>query len=385
MTHSFTDADNEAQYNRFIKDFETIVNIDSSSDLVSGIEAVGRFFQKRLEAIGFTTTLHFLSDAGIPCLEAMNHPGDSPNDIMFLGHMDTVFPPGEVAARPFSIEGNRAFGPGVADMKGGLLVALHALERLHEAGELDRIRVCVAFNGDEETGSESSISWLQGHAARSRQVFVFEPCRPGYRFVLRRKGGGWFTVTARGTSAHAGADPEKGANAVVEIAHQIMAINGLNRPEIGTSANVTVIQGGDKINIIPALASASVDIRIQQPDEKERIETFFRAVPDKVTVSGVTLSVEGHVKRPPMEPNEKTMALWDTVQASARAAGIQAEYISTGGCSDGNYTSAAGAPTIDGMGIVGTNTHRPDEYAELDSVIPMIRIIAGACRILAGL
>ncbi|NDY71511.1 M20 family metallopeptidase [Desulfobacter hydrogenophilus] len=370
----------EGQYEQFVRDLETIVNIDSSSDLLSGIEAVAAFFQKRLAALGFEIRIQHFGDAGVPCLEAVNKPGDDSFDVMFLGHMDTVFPPGEVAGRPFSISGNKAFGPGVCDMKGGLLVALHALEALHAAGLLNSLNVCVGFNGDEEIGSPTSRPWIRSLAQKSRRVFVFEPCRPGYRFVLCRKGGGWFHVTASGTAAHAGADPHKGANAVVELAHQVIAITGLNDPDTGTTAQVTVINGGDKINIIPALASASVDIRIEKRAQKERVETFFKDLPGNITVPGVTVSVEGSIDHPPMEPDSNTMALWEIIRKTAENVGIETDYIATGGYSDGNYTSAEGTPTIDGMGLVGSNSHRHDEYVELDAVVPMVRIVAGVCR-----
>lgn len=373
----------ESCYGTFLRDFETIVNIDSSSDLIPGIDAVARFFRQRLEAIGFTLRVRCLGESGIPCLEGFNKSGDGRYDVMFLGHMDTVFPPGEVAKRPFSIQGNRAFGPGVCDMKGGLLVALHSLEALHAAGILDSLNICVAFNGDEETGSKASTPWIQGLAEASDRVFVFEPCRPDYRFVLRRKGGGWFNVLVQGVSAHAGADPHKGANAVVELAHQVVAITSLNDPGTGTTAQVTVINGGDKVNIIPAQASASVDVRIEQLSEKERVERFFRELPRKITVPGTVVTVEGGIERPPMEPDASTMALWELIRTTADTIGIQADYIATGGCSDGNYTSAAGASTIDGMGLVGANSHRPDEYVDLEAVVPMIRIVAGVCSAIA--
>jgi len=203
----------------FLKDFQTIVNIDSSSDHLPGIETVARFFQKRLSAIGFKVEILFQGDAKVPCLQAVFGPGNSPGpeyDLMFLGHMDTVFSFGEVEKRGFSIQGDKALGPGVCDMKGGLLVVLHVLETLKKEGALDKMSLCVAFNGDEETGSKASKEWIKTTAGKSRRVFVFEPCRPGYKMVSQRKGGGWFHITATGKEAHAGADPEKGINAGVQ-------------------------------------------------------------------------------------------------------------------------------------------------------------------------
>ncbi|MBU0462728.1 MAG: M20 family metallopeptidase [Proteobacteria bacterium] len=370
----------ETRHEKFISDFQTIVNIDSSSDNKTGIEKVARFFEKRFAGISLDTEVLFLGDKKVPCLYAEHQPSKKPFDIMFLGHMDTVFPTGEVEKRPFSITGNRAFGPGVCDMKGGLLVVLHVLETLKHEGILDSLSVCVAFNGDEETGSNTSKDWIMSLAKKSLRTFVFEPCRPGYRFVLQRKGGGWFHVIVKGQEAHAGADPEKGINAVVELAHQIVKINQLNQNEMETSAHVTVITGGDKVNIIPNKAQAWVDVRILKLEEKERIETFFKTLAEHTYLKGSEITIQGSIKRPPMEPGDATRKLWELIRSTGEKIGLPMEAISTGGCSDGNYTSAAGTPTIDGMGIVGANSHRADEYAELDSIDNMVGLVAQVCK-----
>ena len=370
----------ETRHGKFITDLQTLINIDSSSDNKEGIEKVARFFTKRLTCIGFDTEILFLGEKKVPCLYAEQKPSKKPFDIMFLGHMDTVFPTGEVAKRPFSIRENKAFGPGVCDMKGGLLVALHVLETLKHEGILDSLSVCVAFNGDEETGSDASKDWIMSTAEKSRRTFVFEPCRPGYRFVLQRKGGGWFHVIAEGQEAHAGADPDKGINAVVEIAHQVVKINHLNENEVGTSAHATVVTGGDKVNIIPNKAEAWVDVRIVKREEKERIEAFFKALAEHPCLKGSKLWVEGSINRPPMEAGEASRKLWELLRSTGENIGLSMEAISTGGCSDGNYTAAAGTPTIDGMGIVGANSHRADEYVELDSIDNMVLLVAQVCK-----
>ena len=306
-------------------------------------------------------------------------------DIMFLGHMDTVFPTGEVEKRPFAADGDRATGPGVCDMKGGLLVALHVLEALHHDGVLDQLSIGVCFNGDEEVGSSSSRQWIEAHARNSRRVFVFEPCRPGHRFVLQRKGGGGYTITARGTSAHAGVEPEKGANAAVEIAHQTIAIQRFNdQAGEGASAHVTVIRGGEKTNIIPDEAQASVDVRVARKSDMAPVEAFFQSLPAHTHVPGVTLTVSGGVGRPPMEPDERTLQLWHLFETRASEMGLKIDYIATGGCSDGNFTFAMGVPTIDGMGLVGANAHRQDEYVELGSIGPQIQLIASVCKTLCN-
>jgi len=364
------------QYDLFLEDFKTIVNIDSSSGYSQGIEQVARFFEKRFKAMGMKVTLSFLGEGKVPCLEAVNKPGNTPYDLMFLGHMDTVFPKGEAKKRPFSIQNDQAFGPGVCDMKGGLLVVLHVLETLHHQGVLNQLSLCVSFNGDEETGSRASREWIMSNANKSQRVFVFEPCRPGYCFVVQRKGGGWFQVTAKGVSAHAGADPEKGINAVVELAHQTIAITGLNSLEKGTSAQVTVVKGGDKVNIIPHEAMASVDVRIAKKEEKNRVESFFHTLSKTPHLKGAGILVQGSIDRPPMECGPEAQKLFDLIQSTAVGLGIEASSISTGGCSDGNFTSACGKPTIDGMGLVGANSHREDEYVELSSINNMVSLVS---------
>jgi len=365
----------------FIEDLKTLVNIDSSSDNIAGIAHVAHFLSRRLAAIGFSVRIEKLGDRGVPCLQAANRSGDRPFDILFLGHMDTVFPTGEAEKRPFALDGDRATGPGVCDMKGGLLVALHVLEALHHDGVLDRLSIGVCFNGDEEVGSAASRQWIEEHACNSRRVFVFEPCRPGHRFVLQRKGGGGFQITARGASAHAGVEPEKGANAAVEIAHQAIAVQRFNDDAgEGVSAHVTVIRGGDKTNIIPDEARASVDVRVAKKSDVAPVEAFFQSLPENTHVPGVTLTVSGGVGRPPMEADERTMQLWRLIEEKAAEVGLPIEFISTGGCSDGNFTSALGIPTIDGMGPVGANAHRQDEYVELGSIVPQVQLIASVCK-----
>ncbi len=368
----------------FIHDLKTLVNIDSGSDNITGIEKVAHFLAPRLEAIGLTVSLERLGDRGVPCLHACNAAADQKADLLMLGHMDTVFPAGEVQRRPFAVAGDRATGPGVCDMKGGLLMALHVLETLHGRGLLGRLSIKVCFNGDEEVGSRASRAWIQAHAASSRRAFVFEPCRPGYRFVLKRKGGGSFRITATGMSAHAGVEPELGANAAVEIAHQVLAIQKFNdRVGDGVSANVTVIAGGTKSNIIPDAARASVDVRVTRSSDIVPVKSFFSSLQDRTHVPGVSVSVSGGVGRPPMDADDRTMQLWDLFKRSAAETGLKIGYIATGGCSDGNFASAVGTPTIDGMGLVGGNAHRPDEYVDLGCIDPQIQLIAGVCQAIA--
>jgi len=369
-----------SRYDTFVKDLETIVNLDSSSGNSEGIADVARFFQTRFALLGMACELNFQGEDRVLCLKAETCPGKADYDLMCLGHMDTVFPKGEAESRPFSTDGSKGYGPGVCDMKGGLLVVLHAMEALHHQGLLDKLSICVAFNGDEETGSDASRPWIEKTAAQSQRVLVFEPCRPGYNMVRQRKGGGWYYVTAIGCSAHAGADPDKGVNAVVELAHQITRIQTLNDKDKGTSAQVTVVNGGDKVNIIPDTAQASVDVRISTIQERQTVDAFFKNLIETPHFPGAQILVTGGIDRPPMETGPDADHLFEQIQGAAAPLGIRPGGISTGGCSDGNFTAALGVPTIDGMGIVGANSHREDEYVELSSIIPMVSLVVQLCQ-----
>jgi glutamate carboxypeptidase len=367
----------EKRYEQFLTDLETIVNIDSGSGYLPGLEAVSVFFQERFQRIGWMTTQHSFDGGEVPCLEVANKTlsgDDSAFDLLFIGHMDTVFANGTVADRPFTRDGKRAYGPGVLDMKGGLVTMLHVAEILQQTGVADDVGIAMAFNSDEEIGSRASRPWYEGLAAKSRCVFVFEPWRTTGERVLQRKGGGNFELICRGKTAHAGAAPEDGANAVMELAHQILAIKELERSELGTSVNVTVVSGGTTDNVIPDLASARVDVRIASLDEAERIEDGFRSLASSIHTPGVRVETLGGINRPPMTPSEQTLQLWDQIKDIGESVGLEMTLTTTGGCSDGNYTAALGIPTIDALGVRGGCAHNEEEYIELDSITPNLHL-----------
>jgi len=368
----------ENRFEKFLIDLETIVNIDSGSGYVAGLEAVSAFIQKRLQKIGWTTTNHPFDDGRVPCLEAANTPLTETNsafDLLFIGHLDTVFGPGTAAARPFSRDKKRAYGPGVCDMKGGLVTMLHIAEILQQTAGAEDIAIAMAFNSDEEIGSRASRPWYESLATKSRCIFVFEPWRSTGERILQRKGGGNFDVICHGKAAHAGAAPEDGANAVIELAHQILAVKELARGDHGTTVNVTVISGGTADNVIPDYAKASVDVRIANTEEGQRIEDSFQALGRNVHTPGVRVEVCGEINRPPMAPSEKTTQLWEQIAAIGEAIGLEMTLTTTGGCSDGNYTAALGIPTIDAMGVRGGCAHSEDEYIELDSIVPNMHLM----------
>ena len=372
-----------SRYDQFINDLETIVNIDSGSGYAPGIGKVAAYFQERFSKLGwYVQTLSF-ADGDVPCLEVANVDPRATGvefDFLFLGHMDTVFLEGTVQQRPFAIDGNHAKGPGVCDMKAGLVAILHVMETLQHFGISDNLYVCVGFNSDEEIGSTASRSWLEEMAGKSKRVFVFEPIRIGGERVLQRKGGGWYDILCYGKAAHAGVEPEKGANAVVELAHQILKVTTFANPELGTTVSVNTINGGTKRNVIPDFAKAAVDIRFSESSEAKRIEDQFQHITQQAHVKGVRTEVKGEINRPPMVPSEKTLQLWDQIVEIGSGLGQEMKLIATGGGSDGNFTSALGIPTIDAMGPRGGRAHSEEEFLALDSIVPSVQLVCEICK-----
>jgi len=371
-----------SRYDQFLQDLEALVNVDSGSGHAPGLATLARFLQERFDRLGWRTRALEFNGGAAPCLEVVNQESRQSGkrfDFLFLGHMDTVFPQGTALQRPFSIRDGRARGPGVCDMKGGLVTMLHAAEAVEQAGFAEDLSICMAFNSDEEVGSRASRAWLEALAAESRRVLVFEPCRSTGQRVLQRKGVAGFDILCHGRAAHAGVEPEKGANAVLELAHQVLAAAGFARPEAGTTVNVTTIAGGTAGNVIPDFAQAGFDVRVASLEEARRIEACFQNISASGQADGVRVEVRGEINRLPMVPTEATMRLWEAIAGIGQGLGLEMRLISTGGGSDGNFTAAMGIPTVDAMGPRGGRAHSVDEYLELDSVVPNTQMI---CEIL---
>ena len=375
-----------SRYDQFLQDLETVVNIDSPSNHLPGLTRVAEFFKQRFSKLGWHAQTHQFLEGYGPCLQSSNVDPASfqgQYDLLCLGHIDTVFPEGTVKERPLTFVNGRAMGPGVTDMKAGVVAALHLAETLEKFEISQKLAICMAFNSDEEIGSPASRQWIETLAQQSKRVFVLEPCRASGDYVLQRKGIGFYQVECYGKSAHAGVEPEKGVNAVVELAHQVLKINTFGNPEKGTTVNVDVISGGTKTNVIPEYASATVDIRVAEPEEAQRIEVLFADLPNHTSVEGVRVDVQGGFNRPPMVPSEATLKLWDQVAAIGTKLGLTMNWIASGGGSDGNFTAALGIPTIDALGPQGGRAHSPEEYLELYHITPTVQLLCNVCAALA--
>ena len=282
---------------------------------------------------------------------------------LLLGHCDTVWPLGMLAAMPVETRDGRLYGPGVYDMKGGLVQALFALRALRDL-RLEPPAVPLLFvNSDEEIGSGESTRWVRLLARRVRRVFVLEPSLgPEGRLKTGRKGVGQFTVTVRGRAAHAGLEPERGASAVLELSHVIQRLHALADPARGISVNVGVVSGGLRGNVVPPEARAVVDVRVLSEDDAPALEAAIRGLPP--TLPGTRLEVTGAIDRPPLIATPANLALWCTAEAAARQLGLPLGHGTAGGASDGNTTSRTTA-TLDGLGAVGGGAHSVDEHVVL--------------------
>lgn len=303
--------------------------------------------------------------------------GRPAGQILVLGHIDTVYPRGTLSCMPFRVSGGRAWGPGTFDMKGGLVMALFAVDALRAAGLAPRKRFVFLWTSDEEVGSATSRPVIEREARKSDAALVLEPAlgREG-RLKTARKGTGGAEILVTGRSAHAGIDPEKGVNAVHELALQIERLMWLNNPRRGITVQTTVMGGGTVANVVPDQARAEADIRFVRLTDARALEHKLRGM--RPILKGARIEVRGGVNRPPLERTPAVVALFRQAQSLAREMGLALGEAATGGASDGNFTAALGVPTLDGLGAVGDGAHSPREHV-------IIRALPQRAALLAGL
>jgi glutamate carboxypeptidase len=290
--------------------------------------------------------------------------------VLVLAHHDTVWPVGSLARHPFVIADGILRGPGCFDMKCGLVMALHALASLPS-----REGVTLLVTGDEEVGSTTSRALIEAEATGAQAVLVLEASADGGALKLARKGVSNYAVHVAGRAAHAGLDPERGANAAIELAHQVLAIAALGDAETGTTVTPTVLTAGTTVNTVPATAAVQVDARVWTVAEQDRVDAGIRSLPSHV--QGTVLEVRGGANRPPLE-RSASAALFQEAQAVAAHLGM-APLLSAavGGASDGNFTAGLVVPTLDGLGAVGGGAHADDEHVIVAELEPRTRLLAG--------
>ena len=357
----------------YLDQLRQLVAIDSGTYHKKGIETIADIMSNMYSNLNWKVIRHDFGDAG-PGLEIRNHPESDTIDVMLIGHMDTVFPEGTAAERPFRVDGARAFGPGVADMKSGLLSITYALRGLSK--ELsDALSICVCLNPDEEIGSPHSKDWLRSVARMARCALVAEPARADGSMVKARKGIALYRLSFTGRAAHAGNEPEKGRSAIVEMAQWITALDKLSDFERGLTLNTGVVHGGIGANTVAEHAEAMLDLRFWNDEDHAAVKQQLRALAESPFVGGVTVEVECESSKSAMPFSETSAELLALVESAARELALEIDWKSVGGVSDGNEVASLGVPVLDGFGPIGGGFHTPDEYLELDSIEARIQLL----------
>lgn len=342
-------------------DVETLVRLESPSTDKASVDRCGATLAGMLETLGARV-------ARIPQTARGDHIraefGGGPRQVLLLGHFDTVWDVGQLERMPLREENGRLFGPGVYDMKASIAVAMLAVHAAAAAGPTPK--VVMLWTTDEEVGSATSRGLIEEEARASDAVLVLEPCLPGGAAKTQRKGCGEFTMTVRGVSAHAGIDPRKGASAIHELAHQIVALEALRDLDRGISVNVGIVNGGTRGNVVAEHAHALIDVRVPTQSEARRIGAAIRAL--KPRNASVHLEIQGGFERPPLERTPAVERLYQQARAVAAALGRDLQEGATGGGSDGNFTAALGVPTLDGLGPQGDGAHALHEHVILSDL-----------------
>jgi len=355
-----------AQMLEHVKQF---VNIESPSNEPELLQRSAEFLAKVMtEVLGKAPEI-ITSDKG----PHVHWKGSDDTKVLIVGHHDTVFQKGTVAKRGFSVDGDIARGPGIFDMKAGIIQAIYGLSEIREAHQAE-----ILITADEEIGSYASRALIEERAKATGNVLVFEPSGNDDALKIARKGVGTFRVDIAGRASHAGLEPEKGVNALIELAAQVQTIAAIAKPEIGTTVTPTIATAGTTENVVPAAAQITVDVRVNILSEKARVESALGAL--QPTVAGASISVSGSINRPPMHESAST-TLYAVAQSVANGIGItDLQGIAVGGGSDGNFTAAIGIPTLDGLGACGGGAHADSEYIKVSKMGERAALAAAITR-----
>lgn len=363
----------------YLQDLETLVNIDSGSKCLEGVDRVTDWLAGGYLALGWSLqTFSHRPGQYAKSVLLQNRPGED-FDLLILCHTDTVFPAGTAAQRPFSQDATRLYGPGVADMKAGCLMALHAIRQLHRNGLLDG-SVGVFLNGEHELSCPTVHRDIEALSTRAGLVVTTEPARADGSCVRQRKGILRFKVTFSGISAHSGVEPEKGACANTELARFITDLRAMECPERGITINPGIIRGGTSINVVPDHAELEIDIRITSHEDGPRLLKWIHERVAHPHDGRVQIHPEGGVTRPPMLPTAAGDRWIETLNAIARTYGIELTWAFSGGGSDASYASPHGIPVLCGLGPVGGAMHSSREYLEKDSLLPRLHLFRDFLR-----
>lgn len=360
----------------YLADLRTLTAYEAGTLHKPGVDAVQSWLAERLDALGFTVERLAQPVLGDNLLARRRGAGGK--QIMLLGHADTVFPVGTAAARPMRIDGNLIHGPGVCDMKGGLLAGLYAIRALDAAGWRDYGAIHFLVVSDEEIHDRGSLPLIRQTARASDVAFTLEAARANGDIVTARKTAVWCTVRVQGKAAHAGVEPEKGRSAILALLRHLTEIDKLNGFRPGVTVNIGRIEGGTQPNVVAETAHAELDLRAWRNADIPDLLDAIRAQLAREVLPGAiaTLEVKLDGAMPAMERTPAVAALEATAQQIAVALGFTVKGASTGGASDASFVAAEGIPVLDGLGPIGGLDHSPDEYIELDSIIPRTALLA---------
>ncbi len=365
---------------RILEGLRDWVETESPTDDAAAVNRLMDKAERALRAAGAAVTRIPGRDGFGDLLRARIGPAEG-GGILIAGHLDTVWPIGTIATMPFRIEGERAFGPGIYDMKAGSFLALHAVTSLLGQKVATPLPVTLLLTPDEEVGSPTSRALIEDEARRSAYVLIPEPAGKGGAVATARKGVGRFELEVRGRAAHSGGAFEEGRSAVVELAHQILAIHRMVDPARGITTNVAPIRGGTRPNVIADRAFCEIDLRVASLEDGEGMERAILGL--RAVTEGCTVTVQGGMNRPPFAETEAIRALYERARAIAAELGFELPREHRGGGSDGNFTAALGIPTLDGLGCPGGGAHADDEHILWRDLAPRAALLLGLIETLS--
>jgi glutamate carboxypeptidase len=355
----------QARLDQVVALISTLARYETPTGEKAAVDALGAFIRQQLAQLGAQITCFPREAVGDIFLAQWNAQAPG-KPILFLMHLDTVWQLGTLAARPVRVEGDRLIGPGTWDMKASIGTVLSVIEGLQARGEFPNRPIWALFTTDEETGSLHSWQIIEDVARQAGLCLVMEFAATNGGIKTWRKGIANYQVSVQGRASHAGNAPEKGINAIVELAHQTLRITALNRLDLGTSVSVTVVQGGSAFNVIPERATAQVDVRFKTHAEAQRVhQALMNLTP---VLDGAQIEVTQRSQRPPMERDATMISSYEQLKALAAQLGLELPEEGSGGGSDGNITAALGIPTLDGLGPLGEGAHAAHEQVLISSI-----------------
>jgi glutamate carboxypeptidase len=355
----------QARLDQVVALISTLARYETPTGEKAAVDALGAFIRQQLAQLGAQITCFPREAVGDIFLAQWNAQAPG-KPILFLMHLDTVWQLGTLAARPVRVEGDRLIGPGTWDMKASIGTVLSVIEGLQARGEFPNRPIWALFTTDEETGSLHSWQIIEDVARQAGLCLVMEFAATNGGIKTWRKGIANYQISVQGRASHAGNAPEKGINAIVELAHQTLRITALNRLDLGTSVSVTVVQGGSAFNVIPERATAQVDVRFKTHAEAQRVhQALMNLAP---VLDGAQIEVTQRSQRPPMERDATMISSYEQLKALAAQLGLELPEEGSGGGSDGNITAALGIPTLDGLGPLGEGAHAAHEQVLISSI-----------------